>query len=220
MTFNARPGSPVRRTRTARRSAACAAAVIQRQRGFTLLELLVTLVVLGLLVVGLAQGLRVGLLAWRTEGQLAGAGDEFAVVDGTLRHLIQGMDPGDELESAPFTADTTDMDFITVLPDAVGFAPGREMQARLQVDAAHRLVLVWRPWLGAERLTAPPPPAETVLLNGVARIELAFWYPPAGWLGAWQFPDLPALIRIRVHFVAGNRRRWPDIIAAPALAAR
>jgi prepilin-type N-terminal cleavage/methylation domain-containing protein len=35
-----------------------------RQKGFTLLELLVALVVLGLLVVGLNQGVRAGLTMW------------------------------------------------------------------------------------------------------------------------------------------------------------
>ncbi len=217
MTLHPMPRLPAHRTGMARRCAASPASKPQSQCGFTLLELLVTLVVLGLLIVGLTQGMRVGLSAWRTEGRLAGTQDEFAVIDGTLRHLIQGIDPGDELDAAPFTADTTNMDFVAMLPDAVGFAPGREMQATLQVDAAHRLVLLWRPWLSAERLTAASPPTVTVLLHGVARIELAFWRPRIGWLGVWQFPDLPALIRIRLHFVAGDARRWPDIVAAPVL---
>ena len=37
---------------------------LDRQSGFTLLELLVALVVLGLLVVGLTQGVRAGLTMW------------------------------------------------------------------------------------------------------------------------------------------------------------
>jgi len=217
MTLHPMPRLPVRRTGVARRCAASATSKIQSQCGFTLLELLVTLVVLGLLIVGLTQGMRGGLFAWRTEGRLADAQDEFAVIDGTLRHLVQGIDPGDELDAAPFTADTTNMNFVATLPDAVGFAPGREMQARLQVDAAHRLVLLWQPWLSAERLSAPLPPSETVLLHGVAQIELAYWRPRVGWLAVWRFPDLPGLIRIRLHFVAGDARRWPDIIAAPVL---
>jgi general secretion pathway protein J len=182
-----------------------------------LLELLVVLVVLGVLFASLVEGMRVGLLAWRTEARLAGTQDEFTVVDGVLRHLVQGMDPGSELNPAPFTADTTHMDFITVLPQAAGFAPERQMQAKLLVDAEHRLLLVWRPWLNAERLSTPPPPSETVLLHGVARVDLAFWRPGVGWLGAWRFPNLPALIRVRLRFVAGDPRRWPDIITAPVL---
>ena len=45
-----------------------AAALVRPANGFTLLELLIALTVLGFLLAGLAQGVHFGLLAWRTGG--------------------------------------------------------------------------------------------------------------------------------------------------------
>ena len=72
--------------------------------GFTLLEVLIALTVLGFLFAGLAQGVQFGLLAWATEAHLTSGNDDFNVLDNTLRHLIEVADPGDDLDSAPFTA--------------------------------------------------------------------------------------------------------------------
>ena len=45
-----------------------------RQTGFTLLEMLVVLVVLGFLMVGLTQGVRAGLALWDAQSRRVGAG--------------------------------------------------------------------------------------------------------------------------------------------------
>ena len=49
---------------------------MKRPNGFTLLEILVALTVLGFLLAGLAQGVHFGLLAWGTEVRLAGGNDD------------------------------------------------------------------------------------------------------------------------------------------------
>ena len=188
-----------------------------RPNGFTLLELLIALTVLGMVFAGLAQGVHFGVLAWATELHLTAGNDDFDTLDSTLRHMIEVADPGDDLDPAAFTANGDSLDCVSELPDAIGATPGRRIRATLLVDPAHRLVLRWQPAMRARSLRAPPPPIETELLHGVSRIELAFWRPSGGWVSTWRSPDLPALVSIRLHFPAGDPRHWPVIVAAPVL---
>jgi general secretion pathway protein J len=81
-------------------------------------------------------------------------------------------------------------------------------------------VLRWTP--RRHKLTDAPAPApiETELIRRVDRLDLAYWGSPsqgqpAGWQAQWGGPDLPELIRLRLGFARGDRRRWPDLIAAP-----
>lgn len=185
------------------------------RQGFTLLEVLVALVVLGLLAVGLAQGLHFGLLAWRDEIRLSSTADDLATLDGVLRRVIEGMDPGDDLEPAPVTAAKDRLDCVTRLSSIDGPVPARRMQAVLLVDGNHRLVLRWRPYPRASRIGEPLPLTETELLRGLSRVELAFQRANGTWSSGWRSPDLPTLVRIRLHFLANDPRRWPDIVAAP-----
>lgn len=184
--------------------------------GFTLLELLVALVVMGFLFVGLAQGMHFGLLAWSTQARLTSDIDGFSNADDVLRHIVEGADPGTDVDPAPFVGSRDTLDCITELPSATTSTQNRRMQAALRVDAEHRLMFIWRPYVHAIPIVAPRP-AEIELLRGVSRIELAFWRPASGWTSAWRSPDLPGLVRIRVVFPTGDPRHWPDIIAAPQL---
>lgn len=185
--------------------------------GYTLLELLVALTVLAFLLIGLTQGMHFGLLAWRTQVRLAGNTDDFTVVDGVVRHLIEGANPGDDVDPAPFIGTHNQIDCITALPNADLSMPTRRIQARLFVDAGHRLVLRWLPFVHGVRVGTPPQLTDTDLLDGVSRLELVFWGPGGVWTTTWRSPNLPVLVRVRILFGAGDARRWPDIVAAPML---
>jgi general secretion pathway protein J len=188
-----------------------------RQHGFTLLEILIALAVLGFLFVGLAQGIHFGLFAWATEARLTNGNDDFNTLDNALRRLIEAVEPGDDYDPVTFAAKRDGFDCITTLPNASGAMPGRRIQATLLVDADHRLVLRWQPSVRARRLRAPPALTETELLRGVSSVELSFWRPGGGWVSAWRSRDLPTLVRVRLHFPPGDVRHWPEIVAAPVL---
>jgi general secretion pathway protein J len=187
----------------------------QPPNGFTLIEVLVALVVLGFVVVGLGQGVRFGLLAWNKATSTAGTRENFDAVDRTLRHLIEHTDPGNEIDPPQFTGTSDKLAFISRLPDMSGMATNR-VEAGLGVDSRHRLVLRWRPYLHAKRLR-PPQFTETELLGGVASMELSFWAPNDGWTTTWKAAELPSLVRIRLEFTDPAQRHWPDIVAAPDL---
>jgi general secretion pathway protein J len=190
---------------------------MRNSRGFSLLELLVVLTVLGFILVGLAQGLHFGLLTWSTEVRLSGRNDDFNPLDSTVRHLIEGADPGNDVDPAPFAGSRNQLHCLTALPDAGTPGGVRQIEATLQVDASHRLVLRWQPYVHARLLNPAPAMSESELLRGVSDIELAFWAPGTGWVGSWRSPNLPTLVRLRVRFPAGDVRHWPDIIAATRL---
>lgn len=188
-----------------------------RRNGFTLLEVMVALVVFGLILAGLNQGMRYGLQAWQTQVRVSSRSSDLDAVSRALRNMIEVMDPGNGVDRAPIAASRDRLAFDTVLPDRTGTTGVQRVAAELLVDPAHRLVLRWRPQLHVKWLRPRPPPDVTSLLSGVERLDLAFWRPTGGWMDSWGYPDLPALVRIRVVFPPGDPRHWPDLVVAPVI---
>ena len=190
------------------------------ERGFTLLETLVALVVLGLLVVGLTHGVRTGLALWRAQSHRIGEVADLDAAERTLRNLLSGMPTSPSGEATPgvvaFDGSASRLHFVGELPTGLG----TNQLANIDLEWKRgRLVLSWTPHRHEISSAPPPKPVETELIGGVARVELAYWGAaaadqPAAWQGQWQGPPLPQLIRVRVVFAARDRRRWPDLIAA------
>lgn len=184
--------------------------------GFTLLELLVVLAVLGFLIVGLTQGLHMGLQLWDRQRQALDAVSELDATDRALRGLIEQMDPGGRVEMSDVDGTTRTLRFTTRLPEAAAALPTRRAEVILGVDRLHRLLLRWTPSLHVVPLV-PVRPVETVLLSGVDHIEISYrsGAPAAGWTPDWQSPIPPMLVRIHIAFAPTDPRLWPDIVAAP-----
>lgn len=183
------------------------------EAGFTLLEVLVALTVLGFLMLGLTQGIRFGLLAWDRQTRITEARLELDALDRLLRRVMEQMDPGTQRDPPAIEGGANRLAFRTDLGPAAGALGIRDADVRLAV-AGGQLVLGWRPHLRAIRFGPPPPMDETVLLRGVAALDIAYWG-QAGWQAGWSERRLPALVRLRLRFAEGDRRRWPDIVAAP-----
>jgi general secretion pathway protein J len=189
-------------------------------RGMTLLELLVMLVVLGLLLVTLTQGIRLGLGARMIDARMqTGAGDLEATAR-LLRQLIARAAPGDPSTPDPaFVGTAHAASFITTLPAGFGQAAKNEADVSLHVGAGHQLELRWRPHY-RRWIAAPPPPVAAAVLDGVERLDLSFWQPQPGsaggsWLSGWAAPNPPGLVRLHLVFPPGDARHWPDIVVAP-----
>jgi len=195
------------------------------QAGFTLLEILVVLIVLGFLMLGLAEGTRFGLRAWDTESAITNRRADMDAMERVLRGAITDADPGDATEPVPFKGQLHTLAFVGRLPMSAGGAGNalvtRQADIALGVDDKHRLVLRWSPHPHAERLTKAPPPTETVLLDGVEQVAFGYQRRPeqgGGWVDTWDLQTLPLLVRITLTFPKGDRRHWPTIVAAPILA--
>jgi general secretion pathway protein J len=195
-----------------------------RQSGFTLLETLVVVVVLGLLVVGLGRGVQAGLSLWSAQQRRIGQIAELDAGARVLRGLLTGVAvppaaAGGAATDNQFKGDAEHLSFVGDLPTGLGSARRADIKIAL---SAGNVVLTWTPHLHEIRLGPPPPPTDTELVANVAHLDIAYWGSatpdqPAAWLAQWDGPTPPALIRIRLIFGKGDQRRWPDLIAAPVL---
>jgi len=196
-----------------------------QKSGFTLLEMLVVLVVLGFLMVGLTQGVRAGLTMWGAQARRV---SETADLDAGARVLRRLLSRISLLSAGGIFLGASSTEKFEALPDSLvfvgdlptGFGTTRRADITLDLHEG-RLVLRWTP-RRHELSTAPPPePIVTELIRGVERLDLAYWGSPspgepAGWQSQWDRRDkIPEIIRVRLGFASGDRRRWPDLIAAP-----
>jgi general secretion pathway protein J len=197
---------------------------LTQQAGFTLLELLVVVVVLGLLIIGLTQGVRAGLALWDAQSRRTDETAELDAAARVLRSLLSGITASPTAGFNPgapgaveFKGTPESLVFIGDLPTGLGTT--RRAEITLTVSQG-RLVLQWVPHRHELSAAPPPQPTETELVRKVDHLELAYWGSPspdrpAGWQAQWEGTAIPELIRLRLVLGKDDRRRFPDLIAAP-----
>lgn len=183
------------------------------ERGFTLLELLVVILVFGLVLAMLSQGMHVGMRAMLAQARIRDGVADLEPVARSLRNMIADMDPGTYTDPPFVQGNGTSLAFVTDLP-LTPDAPPRRANVTLLV-AGRRLVLRWTVAPHAQLFGPPPSARETVLVDGVERVEFSYASAGAEWQTQWNRPALPRLVRMRFVFPKGDGRRWPTILAAP-----
>ena len=208
------------------------------QRGFTLLEMIVVVAVMGFLMIGLTEGQRFGLRAWKHQADMIADHDQFDAVDRTLRQLLT------QVEMRP-PAEPGALSFTGNLPAAVAIDT-RRADMDLLIDQDHQLIVRWAPHRHETPLGNPETPVTTVLLRNVGRMTVGFFQggddpngggapnagsPNAGasnagapngggeqasWNDQLNAGETPKLIKLTLEFPPGDRRHWPSIIVAPA----
>ena len=193
------------------------------EAGFTLLEMLVVVVVLGFLMIGLTHGVSTGLTLWEAQSRRIGETAELDAASRILRTLLSGIVPPASAAFSPVPNSATEfrgngdsVAFIGDLPTGLGTTRRANITLALRQG---RLVLRWTPRRHELSAVAPPEPAEIELVRQVEHLDLAYWGAPApdqpaGWQGKWEGSTLPDLIRVRLGLAGQDRRRFPDLIAA------
>jgi len=191
------------------------------QAGLSLLELLVSLALLGLLVTLLRDGFTLGHRVWERAGaRLAARVEPVEGVQMLLRERLTAIYPAWRAEGdasrVQFEGLPQRMTFHARTPETLG--TGTWHRFALSLSPQGTLELAWQP----DTLTSPAAPwTASVLLSGVTVAEFAYFGPtrtdPTGrWRDSWRGqPRPPELIRLRLGFAPGDPRVWPEMLAAP-----
>jgi general secretion pathway protein J len=202
------------------------------QKGFTLLELLISITLLGMILVLLFGGLRLGVRSWDAVQLQVDNLNTVRSVESFLRREMAMTQPyrwktgtGQRLA---FLGERSKINFVAQLPARIG--GGGLYAVSLEIEHSGKgKRLVWRhlplnPLV--QDFTAVSEAPEIVLagaeLNAVDDIWLTYFGRATDnaapvWMDRWESDTrLPMLIRIQVRFANGSD--WPDFVVAPLLA--
>jgi general secretion pathway protein J len=185
--------------------------------------MLVVVTVLGFLIIGLTQGVRTGLTLWEAQSRRVGETAELDAAARILRAHLSGIAPSPSVGPTggagglELKGSAASLAFVGDLPTGLGTTQRADITLEL---SRGRLVLRWTPHRHELSTAAASPPTETELVGNVERLDLAYWGTSSsgqetGWQAQWDGPAIPELIRVRLVFSANDRRRFPDLIAAP-----
>lgn len=198
-----------------------------RERGFTLLELLVSLTLMALVAVVLSGGLRFGASVWRAGDAQADRLSEMQAIQGFLRRQLGRAEPLRESarfskREIHFSGGSDAVRFIAILPAHLGIPGFHQLEFREERgDGGRRLMLdmrLFQPGRDEDAFTGEP--RERILLDGIAAAEFAYFGTtekdvPPSWRSQWHGADrLPSLVRLRVRFPEGDRRVWPELVVS------
>ena len=178
-----------------------------RASGFTLLELLIVITIMGMIMVALTGGVRFAGRAWESQERIiAGQGDSDAV-ENVLRQIIAS--------GRSFEGDASSMRFIGTLPRALARSGLFDLELKTSDD---RLVLDWKPHFKGPSVAADP--TETELAKNISGVEFAYFFAADQNQGGWQRvakdkEKSPSVIAIAVQ--SGDGRHWPPLTVAPMI---
>src|ERR1043166_6286158 len=199
------------------------------QSGFSLVEVLVALVLLGLLSMALFSSVRFGVTAWQRGSERSDQIHTSMLVQDLLRRLIGQAYPllladGTGSGRVDFAGSATSLDFLAPVP--VALASGGRARFKLAIERRGDrpdLVLTSRPELAAG--DAPADLTRKTLLATIEAAEFAYFgaaqsQSVAQWHESWSCElRLPELVRVRVRFARSDARLWPDLTIAPRITA-
>jgi len=201
--------------------------IITEEAGFTLLEVLVAMTLLGLVMVLLFGGLRLGIHAWEaSDAHLNGIEDVQLTqrfIRNEIEHAYPKLDSSDPvMPHLVFSGSSHAVRFLASAPQNLAAAGRAIVELKVEkTDGKKNLVVRVKPELAwADDVSAEH---EEIFLTDIRDISLEYFgrsgsnTTPA-WSHEWtdRF-HLPQLIRVSVAFEEGDKRIWPQMVVAPLI---
>jgi general secretion pathway protein J len=199
----------------------------QPQSGFTLLELVIAMTLLGLITVMMASALQLGARALEAGDERAETANRIRVVQGFLRRQLGQARPvqweqATGESSLVFEGQPQELRFVASPPTqrVWGGLQLVTLEAE-QTETGERLILSYR-MLGLQR-EAPlePEQGERVLLfERLDQLEFSYLGrrspdEPVTWHDQWQSTyGFPRLVRLRAKLREGGQADWPELVVA------
>ncbi len=191
-----------------------------RTAGYTLVEMLASLIIIGLASAMMLSGLGTGRRVWERVDVAATAGEAISGAQMLLRERLERAYPATRYDKIPTYAD-----FYGAANGVSFLSPPRDIHAptglqRYTLTLAPNGDLVLAD-LSDVAVDPKAPGEQLVLLHNVQQLDIAYFgvVPPdrgPNWHDQWQArPVLPSLVRIRVQFPPDDPRGWPELLVKP-----
>ena len=193
-------------------------------RGFTLIEMVVALAVLGLLAGIVFESLRFGQSSYQRVVRRGAQSWEMFAGQRLVRGLLENAYPQQPIATSTtanhgLQGDIQSISIVARAPLAAGDAGlyKYEIALRRSAAGANDVVIRWHADLGGASQPVPSTSAEEVLIERVASMQWSY-FDDGVWLDSWRGKQpLPKLVRLRIGFPAGDARRWPELIVSPRI---
>jgi len=192
------------------------------QKGFTLLELLIGMVLLGMILTLLFGGLRLGARSWDSGDKRAEDSSQLRAIQGFMRRELSQVFPlrwKNEVDTRLAFAGAPDaLKFVAPLPVQVSggglYLLGLELE---QGEEGQRLIMKRALVNPAEKdFSGLEQGEKSVLADRIEKMSIAYFGAATpesepGWQEKWDDPQrLPLLVRIQVK--PSDGRDWPDLV--------
>ena len=192
--------------------------------GMTLIEVLVALAILSLLAAGMVSVFRLGQRTFDRVTRIDRAHDDVALVQEFLRGVLESAypfepEPGRRAEATGLEGTATRL-LVTAPGDSAGIDSGNRrfvLDLTRQSDGSESLTLTSSVDRNGARDADSRHARTEILIPHIADVEWSYLDAAEGnnWIAHWTERRAPALVKLRVRFLAGDLRRWPDLVVAP-----
>jgi general secretion pathway protein J len=173
----------------------------QRASGFTLLELLVVITILGLILIALGSGVRFAGQAWQSQERHIARQGALDPVQNVVRGLIAS--------GTSFEGEGTSLRFVSELPEGLGRGGLYDVELHTEADA---LMLTWRAHFKGP--SADSKSKETALIKNVTNLNFSYRVEDSTWRTTIADKTKPPVL-IRVTLATQDGRSWPPLVVEP-----
>lgn len=180
--------------------------------GYSLVELVVVILVLGLIALACESGLHFGVQVWSRMEARANAQANIAMSQAILRSLLSHSLPRTKGDYVTFEGEPTTIGFDLAPPQA--FQDGGTAHAQIRIMRTRNSAQLV---IEMQSVAVPALPRRAVLLEDVGLMRFAYLDASGqsqNWLSYWRDRNrLPDAIRIS----AANPKLWPTLIVRPVI---